>query len=215
VIETRLGKGVSRVSAVEGASPQPDWGRLIVISGASGSGKSTLVRRLLERPELRLKVSISATTRQPRPGERPGVDYLFLDPAAFDRIRPDLLESAEVHGYSYGTPAAPIRAALEEGYCVVLVIDVQGAFQVREKIPDALLIFIQVPSLELLEARLRGRASDDEATIRRRLETARTELALAHRYDHEVINDDLDRAVEELVDILVRNRCGAKVPHDR
>ncbi|MBV8487085.1 MAG: guanylate kinase, partial [Planctomycetaceae bacterium] len=110
-----------------------DWGklpgRLVVLSGASGSGKSTLARRLLERPELRLKVSISATTRSPRPGECQGVDYFFLSQAEFEAIRGDLLESAFVHGYYYGTPSEPVREALAQGVCVILVIDVQGGLQ--------------------------------------------------------------------------------------
>ena len=112
-------------------------GRLIVISGPSGSGKSTLVRRLLARPDLRLSVSISATTRQPRPGEVPGRDYVFLSPDEFERIRGDLLESAQVHDHFYGTPAEPVRRAMADGFCVILVIDVQGGFQVRQKVPQA------------------------------------------------------------------------------
>ena len=144
-------------------------GRLIVISGPSGSGKSTLVQRLLARPDLRLRVSVSATTRQPRPGEEPGRDYVFLSPEQFERIRGELLESAEVHGHFYGTPAEPVRLAMADGFCVILVIDVQGGFQVRQKVPDALLVFVQPPSLEVLESRLRARGTDDEATIERRL----------------------------------------------
>ena len=135
-------------------------GRLVVISGPSGSGKSTLVQRLLARPDLRLTVSVSATTRAPRPGEVPGRDYFFLTPEEFEAIRGELLESAVVHGHHYGTPAGPVRRAIEQGFCVALVIDVQGGFQVREKVPDALLVFIQVPSLEMLEARLRARGTD-------------------------------------------------------
>ena len=189
-------------------------GRLVVISGPSGSGKSTLVRRLLARPELRLTVSVSATTRSPRPGEVPGRDYLFLTHEEFARIRHDLLESAVVHGALYGTPAEPVRRAIAQGLCVVLVIDVQGGFQVREQVPDALLVFIQVPSLEVLETRLRARGTDDEATIGKRLAAARREIALATRYDIQVINDNLDRAVEELASILIQNGCGASKSHD-
>jgi guanylate kinase len=197
-----------------------DWtrlpGRLIVLSGPSGSGKSTLVQRLLERPDLRgrLRISVSATTRPPRPGERPGHDYVFLSPEEFETIRDRLLESAVVHGHSYGTPAEPVREALAAGTCVILVIDVQGGFQVREKVPNALLIFVQVPSLEVLEARLRARGTDDEATIQRRLINARREIELAGRYDTHVVNDHLDRSVDELAAILVRYHCGGRRNHD-
>ena len=190
-------------------------GRLVVISGPSGSGKSTLVRRLLERPDLRLTVSISATTRAPRVGEVPGRDYDFLTPAEFEGIRGELLESAVVHGHHYGTPAGPVRRAIERGLCVALVIDVQGGFQVRAKVPDALLVFIQVPGLEVLETRLRDRGTDSPETIERRLVTARRELELASQYDVQVVNDDLDRAVERLAAILSQNGCGALQDHDR
>jgi guanylate kinase len=190
-------------------------GRLVVISGPSGSGKSTLVRRLAARPDLRLTVSVSATTRGPRPGEVPGRDYVFLTPQQFEEIRGELLESAEVHGHHYGTPAGPVRRAMEQGLCVALVIDVQGGFQVRRKVPDALLVFIQVPSLEVLEARLRARGTDSPAAIGKRLATARRELESAPLYDVQVVNDDLDRAVEQLAAILSQNGCGASYDHDR
>ncbi len=195
-----------------------DWtklpGRLIVISGASGSGKSTLIERLLARPELRLQVSISATTRAPRPHERPDRDYYFLSVEEFERIRSDLLESAEVHGNFYGTPAEPVRRALAKGTCVALVIDVQGGLQVRQKVPGAILIFVHVPSLEELESRLRARGTEDSGSIERRLANARREIELSREYDIHVVNDDLDRTVEELVSILAANGCGARITHD-
>jgi guanylate kinase len=181
-----------------------------VISGPSGSGKSTLVRRLVARPELRLTVSVSATTRDPRPGEVPDRDYIFLTPEQFEQIRGDLLEFAQVHDHLYGTPAEPARRAVAQGFCVVLVIDVQGGLQVRQKVPEALLVFIQVPSLEVLARRLRARGTEDEAIIQRRLVTARRELEMARHYDVQVINDELDRAVEELASILIQNGCGAR-----
>ncbi|MGC8643637.1 MAG: guanylate kinase [Isosphaeraceae bacterium] len=196
-----------------------DWtelpGRLIVLSGASGSGKSTLVKRLLEHPGLRLQVSISATTRPPRPGEESGRDYYFMSRSEFEAIRDTLLESAEVHGHSYGTPAQPVREALARGVCVILVIDVQGGFQVRAKVPSALLIFVQTPSPEILETRLRSRGTDDEATIKRRLANAVRELELSKGYDIHVVNDDLDRSVLELAEILARNHCGGRQGYDR
>ncbi len=184
-------------------------GRLVVISGPSGSGKSTIVRKLLTRPELKLTVSVSATTRSPRSGEVPDRDYFFLTPDQFEQARGELLESATVHGHQYGTPAEPVRRALARGLCVALVIDVQGGFQVREKVPDAFLVFIQIPSIEVLESRLRARRTDDEPTIQRRLAAARRELEMASQYNVQVINDDLDRAVEELAGILSREGCGA------
>jgi guanylate kinase len=185
-------------------------GRLIVMSGPSGSGKSTLAKHLLERPDLRLRRSISATTRPPRPGELANRDYIFLTRTEFDGVRGDLLESAQVHGHEYGTPRQPVREALAAGDCVLLVIDVQGGFQVRQKVPGALLVFIRPPTVAVLEDRLRGRGTDDAATIERRLETARRELEIASRYEVHVINDDLDRAVEELASILKRNGCDLK-----
>ncbi len=195
-----------------------DWtnlpGRLIVLSGPSGSGKSTLVQRLLERPGLRLEVSISATTRPPRAGELSGRHYVFLSAQEFENIRDQLLESAEVHGHSYGTPAEPVRKALAQGTCVILVIDVQGGIQVREQVPSALLIFVRAPGLEVLEQRLRARGADDEATIQRRLANARRELELAKCYDVHLVNDDLERSVDELAAILVQNHCGGRIDHD-
>jgi guanylate kinase len=185
-------------------------GRLIVISGPSGSGKSTLVRRLLARPDLRLRLSVSATTRQPRPGEQPDRDYIFLSPEQFERIRGGLLESAQVHDHLYGTPAEPVRLAMAEGSCIILVIDVQGGFQVRQKVPDVLLVFVQPPSLEVLESRLRARGTDDETTIERRLQAARREIEMAAGYDVQVINDELDRAVDGLAAILKQNGCGVR-----
>jgi guanylate kinase len=200
------------------SNAQTDWsqlpGRLVVISGASGSGKSTLVQHVLPRRELRLQRSVSATTRKPRPDEQPGRDYFFVTAEEFERMRSDLLEHARVHDYFYGTPAEPVRAAMARGICVLLVIDVQGGFQVRQKVPGALLIFIQAPSLDVLETRLRKRATDDDATINRRLANARRELEMAEAYDIHVINDELDRAVEELVSILKHNGCGEGKNHD-
>jgi guanylate kinase len=165
---------------------------------------------LLARPELRLTISISATTRSPRPGEVPGHDYHFLTPEEFERIRGELLEFAQVHHHYYGTPAEPVRRAMARGLCVALVIDVQGGLQIRRKVPDALLVFIQVPGLDVLAGRLRARGTDSEATIERRLAAARREIEMASHYDVQVINDDLDRAVEELASILIRGGCGAR-----
>jgi guanylate kinase len=185
-------------------------GRLVVISGPSGSGKSTLVARLLARPDLRVKISVSATTRPPRPGEQDGRDYVFLSTEDFATNQTGLLEQAVVHGNHYGTPAEPVRQAMAQGMCVLLVIDVQGGFQVKQKVPGAMLIFIEPPRLEVLESRLRARGTDDEATIERRLANARREVEAAERYEVRVVNDELDRAVDELASILIRNGCGAR-----
>lgn len=191
-----------------------DWadlaGRLMVVSGASGSGKSTLVRRALEHQGVRARLSVSATTRKARAGEVEGREYFFLTREAFERQRAQgqFLEDAEVHGNLYGTPAGPVRDSLERGECVLLEIDVQGALLVRERVPSAVLVFVNVPSFDILESRLRSRATDDEATIARRLTNARWESEQAGLYDHQIMNLDLDRAVDDLVSLLIRHGCG-------
>jgi len=179
-------------------------GRLFVLSGPSGSGKSTLVQRALAAAGGNVRLSVSATTRPPRPGERDGENYFFLSRDEFEARREEgqFLEWAEVHGQLYGTPAGPVLEALRRGESVLLEIDVQGAAQVAEKLPDAVFVFINVPSLEVLEARLRGRRSEDEATLRRRLDAAQREIEQAGRYRHHILNDELDRAVDQLVRIL-------------
>lgn len=188
-----------------------DWttlpGRLVVFSGASGAGKSTIVRRLIEKLDGRVKASVSATTRAPRPGEIPGVSYQFVTPEEFEALRGDLLESAEVHGAWYGTPAEPAREALARGICVILTIDVQGGLQVRRKVPNALLVFVRAPSPEILEARLRSRGTDNEAAIERRLNNARLETEMAKEYDVHLVNDDLEACVDELAETLTRHQC--------
>jgi guanylate kinase len=200
------------------SSDASEWagfpGRVIVISGPSGSGKSTLVGRLLARADLRLAVSVSATTRLPRPGEVADHDYVFMSPEEFQSQKGGMLETADVHGHSYGTPAASVRRWIAEGRCVLLVIDVQGGFQVRCKVPGTILIFIEPPSLESLEKRLRLRGTDDDDTIARRLANARRELEAARSYDFHVINDELDRAERELASILLQKGCGAKKNDD-
>ena len=185
-----------------------DWerlpGRLIVLSGASGSGKSTLVDRLLARTNLRIARSISATSRDPRPSEVDGESYFFMTKDVFKSIRKQggFLEYAMVHDNYYGTPTSSVVEALEQGTSVILVIDVQGAMQVRSRVNNALLIFVHAPDHETLEARLRARGTDDEATILKRLANARRENELAECYDYQIVNDDLDSTVDVLATIL-------------
>jgi guanylate kinase len=137
-------------------------------------------------------------------------DYVFLTRDQFEERKGDLLESAHVHGHDYGTPAGPARLAMAEGFSVLLVIDVQGGFQVRQKVPGVLLVFVKPPSMEILETRLRARGTDDEATIERRLSNARREMELAAGYDVHVINDELETAVERLAAILKQNGGGTE-----
>jgi len=199
-----------------------DWltlpGRLVVLSGPSGAGKSTLASRLLLRPGIRARLSISATTRPPRPGEADGVAYRFLTREAFEaaRDRGEFLEWAEVHGNLYGTPAGPIREVLAGGECVFLVIDVQGGRRVKARVANALRVFIDAPSPEVLEQRLAGRGTDDEATIRRRLANARREIEVGHaEYDVVIPNQDLETAVSQLAHYLSHHGCGGPTPDAR
>jgi guanylate kinase len=180
-------------------------GRLIVISGPSGAGKTTLLKELFERCA-GLQRSVSATTRPARAGEHDGVDYHFLSSDEFQRRRAagEFLECFEVFGsgHWYGTLVVEVTPSLAAGKSIVLEIDVQGAMAVVERYPQALTIFVSPSSPEELERRLRGRASESEDAIRRRLEVARRELQCADRYQYQVINDDVDRAVQEICDII-------------
>jgi guanylate kinase len=173
---------------------------VLVITGPSGVGKGTLIRLLLNRFP-RMALSVSATTREPRPGEEEGVDYHFLSPEEFqERIdRDEFLEWAEYAGNRYGT----LRSELDrDAHPLVLEIEVQGARQVRARVRDAESVFIAPPSAEALRTRLVGRGSDSPDQIERRLETAWRELAARDEFDHVVVNDDLDAAVEELSSLV-------------
>ena len=172
---------------------------LTVITGPSGVGKGTLVRRLLQRHP-RLWLSVSATTRAPRDGEVDGVHYLFLTRPAFEALVAEngLLEWAEFAGNAYGTPRQPVEQRLAAGQPVLLEIELEGARQVRQSFPSARLLFIAPPSFEELERRIRGRGSDAEAAIERRLARAQVELEASAEFDAVVVNDDLELALSEL-----------------
>lgn len=178
-------------------------GSLLVISAPSGAGKTTLVRRLMDRQQA-LHFSISHTTRPKRRGEQHGKDYFFVDDEEFEsiRARDGFLEHAEVFGNRYGTSREQVDQLLADGSDVLLEIDWQGAQQVRANLPECISIFILPPSLEELEARLRGRSTDSEAVIRRRLGEAIGDISHWREFDHVIINDDLDEAVEELLAVV-------------
>ena len=183
-------------------------GLLIVISAPSGTGKTTLCHMLLEEFS-NMEFSISYTTRKPRLGELNGRDYFFVDRRTFEKMieEGDFLEWAEVYGNLYGTSKSQVLKALEEGKDILLDIDTQGALQVKKNFPEAVLIFILPPSLKELERRLRKRGTDDEETIRKRLQIARKEIGKALEYDYLVVNDILEVAFERLRSIITAEKC--------
>jgi guanylate kinase len=177
--------------------------KVIVITGPSGAGKGTLIRGLRDRiPELEL--SVSATTRAPRPGERDGVDYHFLTREEFDRrvAAGEFVEHADYAGRSYGTLRSELDQRLREGKPVVLEIEVQGARQVRAAMPEAVQVFIAPPSLDALRTRLVGRGTDDAGEVERRLRVAEAELDAQPEFGHVVVNDRLEEAADRLVAIV-------------
>jgi len=178
-------------------------GNLFIVSGPSGAGKGTLVKELLHKvPDA--WVSVSVTTRTPRPGEVEGRHYFFVSGDRFDELvrTGGLLEWAEVHGNRYGTPRAAVEAQVSHGLQVLLEIDPQGAFQVRDLMPQSVLLFILPPSIDELKRRLQSRGSESEEQVAVRMQTAERELELVGTYDHVVINDDVSRAADELVGII-------------
>lgn len=187
----------------------PTEGQLLVLSAASGAGKTTLAHRLLAL-EPRARFSVSYTTRPPRGQERDGVDYHFVDDAAFDRLIEEgaLVEWAEVHGHRYGTAHATVREGLAAGHLVVFDIDVQGGEQIARAYPEAITVWVMAPSAEELARRLRGRGTDAPEAITRRLAAAAEENARGlTSYRYLVVNDDLETAVADLRAILRAERC--------
>lgn len=185
-------------------------GRLIVISGPSGVGKGTVVKALRER-DPNVKLSVSATTRDIRPGEIHGVHYYFISKPEFEQMIADgrFLEYAQYVSNYYGTPEEPVDRMLEQGYDVILEIEVQGGLQIMERRPDAISVFIAAPSFEVLAQRLRGRGDTAEDVIQERLETAKREYRTAKQYQYVIVNDRLEDAVDDIAAILRANALRA------
>lgn len=185
-----------------------ECGKLIVISGPSGAGKSTVIKRLIDANP-NIVFSVSATTREPRPGETDGINYYFVSKARFEEMieKGELLEYARYVDNFYGTPREPVYNSLIQGRDVLFDIDVQGAMQIKRTCPTAILIFMVPSSFSEIEKRLRGRGTDSDEVIRHRLETAKNEYRYAPDYNYLVLNDDPAKAVEEIEAILKAERC--------
>jgi guanylate kinase len=182
----------------------------VVLVAPSGAGKTTLAHRLVAASD-RFVFSISATTRAPRGGEQDGVDYYFVSDDDFEAMidAGELAEWATVHGRLYGTPRAALEAAALRGEHVVLDIDVQGARQIRDSVPDARLIFVLPPSVAVLMKRLTGRGTEGAGEVERRLRSALDELQAASEFEHRVVNDDLDRCLEQIEEIVTGEQTEA------
>ena len=176
----------------------------MVVSGPAGVGKGTIVKLACEKAEGKIHLSISATTRAPRPIDSEGVTYYFKTKEEFQSMiaNNEILEWAEYVGNYYGTPRKPVEDALSRGLDVILEIEVQGAMQIKKNFPGAVLTFVAPPSYEELESRLRGRGTETEEQILSRLETAKGELALMEEYDYVVVNDRIEQASDDLITIL-------------
>lgn len=187
-------------------------GSLIVVSAPSGCGKDTIVKEVLERMKGEVHLSVSMTTRPMRDGEAEGVNYFYVSADEF-RSKIDsgeILEYTVYSGNFYGTPAGPVKQQLESGKSVILIIEVEGGENVKRLFPEAVKVFVIPPSFEVLEDRLRGRGTDDEETIRQRLEIAKHELSRAGEYDYIIENDVLEEAIEDLISIIRAERFRTK-----
>ncbi len=182
-------------------------GRLFVLSGPSGAGKGTLRKKIFESLK-DIEFSVSCTTRSPRKGEVDAVDYRFLSMDTFEQLFREgaFLESAEVHGKWYGTLIKDVESVLNSGRDILLEIDVQGALQIKNKIPDSILLFVAPPGMDVLERRLRERGTECEELLQLRLRNARREIAQSNLYDHVVLNESADQASEELKNIILSYR---------
>lgn len=191
-------------------------GNLFIITAASGAGKTSLIKALLKQ-DAHLKLSVSHTTRKPRPGETNGVDYHFVDDATFLTMLGDaqFLESAEVHGARYGTSQSAVDGPLKAGFDVILEIDWQGAAQVRRLFPNAVSIFVLPPSIETLEHRLNSRGQDSQETISRRVAAAQSEMRHVGEFDYVTINDTFEVALQDIVAIMRAQRLVATVQLQR
>ena len=195
-------------------------GDLFIVSSPSGAGKTTLIRHVIEHPSVKpgsIHFSVSHTTRAPRPGEVHGREYYFVTPAEFERLvaADGFLEHAIVHGQMYGTSRGEVEPRLAAGIDVLLDIDVQGARQVRSKVPEVVKIFVFPPSRSVLEERLRARATDSEEALKSRLSVAVKEMKEFGEYDYAIINEDLPVAVDELRSVIVARRVGRHRQRER
>ena len=186
-------------------------GRIFVLSGPSGSGKSTLIRGVRKRID-NLIYSISHTTRNPRSNEKDGIDYFFIDEAAFKSMigKDAFLEWARVYDDYYGTSYGSVEEKLNEGFDIILDIDNQGAKNIKEKINESLLIYILPPSKETLEKRLTKRATDSPEVIEKRIKQVNKELLNCKWYDYIIVNDDLEKATGELEAVIIADRCSSE-----
>lgn len=191
-------------------------GNLFIITAASGAGKTSLIKALLKE-DAHLKLSVSHTTRKPRPGEKNSVDYHFVDDAAFLTMlgAAQFLESAEVHGARYGTSQSAVDGALKAGFDVILEIDWQGAAQVRRLFPNAVSIFVLPPSIETLEQRLNSRGQDSQETISKRVAAAQSEMCHVGEFDYVTINDTFEVALQDIAAIMRAQRLVATVQLQR